>query len=407
MTLFWWSAGLLLALTLVWLLAPLIFPAHRRPCLPSRDQLELLQAQRLLRERGEIDEAQWQTIRDGLTQRWLEEVDAWLDRPQRLLQGWPLAVVLAFVIPLVGWQLYQRIGSPALIPILAQSAPPAQTDGNTPDSPEALRARLEERVEVNPGDVEAWVLLARMEHENQQFEQAEGFYLKALEAAPEEPLILVELAENRLFAGGKRTFDDQARQWLRDALTLDPQNQKALWLLGLDAQQHEQWALAIQYWETLLPQLDAGSSVWQAVRKQLLEVYPQAGQPVPQHLQEAAPPPSLALRIRVELDEALRDALPPNPVLFVFARATEGPPMPVAAIRAPVTGFPLELTLDDSHSLTPQRKLSDLPGWIIAARIASEGQARGQQGSLEAPAVHVDREQSGDTIVLRIREVRH
>ena len=217
-------------------------------------------------------------------------------------------------------------------------------------------------------------------------------------------MILVELAENRLFASGQRAFDDQSRQWLRDALTIDPQNQKALWLLGLDASQHEQWALARQYWESLMPQLPAGSSVYDAVLKQLKKVYEQLGEPLPEALQNAATP--FKLKLRVELDASLQGKLPENPVLFVFARAAEGPPMPLAARKLPLGDFPMEITLSDSDSLMPQRKLSDQDRWIISARIASEGQARGQAGDLEARPVTLERAQAGQTVELRIDTVK-
>ncbi len=397
MTLFFWSAGLLLAATLLWLLRPLLFPADTRPCLPTTEQLERMQAQNSLLEQGEWSREQWQKAREQLAQEWLEEVEGWLNRPTRALAGWPMAVVLAFVIPLAGWQLYQRIGSPGIIEAQAMLSA-------DPDSPEALQWRLEQRLKANANDLEAWVLLARLHHEGKRYQAAEKAYLQALELAPEEPLILVELAENRLFASGERQFDDQARQWLRDALTLDPGNQKALWMLGLDASQHQQWELAREYWESLMPQLPAGSSVYQAVLEQLEDVYRQLGEPMPAY--GAATAEGLKLRVRVQLDEALRDRLPADAMLFVFARALDGPPMPVAAVQQPVAAFPVEIVLDDQSSLTPQRRLSDLDGWQISARIASRGQARGGAGSLEAMPVVIRREQADELIELTISQAR-
>ncbi len=398
MTLFWLLAGLILAFTLISLLRPLIFPAHKRPCLPTREQIELLQAQQILRARGELVEDDWQKLRQRMAEQWLEQVDAWMQQPRRALAGWPLAIVLAFALPLAGWQLYQRIGSPGILTVKTAS------NATSPaDSPQALQKSLEERVQVNPEDLEAWVLLARLHHELKRFDQAEQAYLKAMKLAPEEPLILVELAENRLFASGQRTFDDQSRQWLRDALTMDPQNQKALWLLGLDASQHEQWELAKHYWETLMPQLPAGSEVYAAVLKQLKQVYQQLGEPVPDTLAKTTAP--FALKLLVELDASLQSKLPDNPVLFVFARAADGPPMPVAARKLPLGAFPMELTLSDADSLMPQRKLSDLDQWIISARIASEGQARGQSGDLEAEAVTVGKD-TAQPVILKINRIQ-
>lgn len=400
MTLFWLLAGLILALALISLLRPLIFPEHKRPCFPTREQIEQLQAQQLLRAKGELNESDWQHLRQSVAEQWLEQVEHWLQQPRHVLAGWPLAIVLAFVLPLAGWQLYQQIGSPGVILAQSTTASPANTAS---DSPEALQQSLEARVKANPEDLEAWVLLARLHHELKRFEQAEQAYLKALKLAPEEPLILVELAENRLFASGQRAFDDQSRQWLRDALTIDPQNQKALWLLGLDASQHEQWALARQYWESLMPQLPAGSSVYEAVLKQLKKVHERLGEPLPDAWAKATE--SFSLKLHVELAPSLQNKLPEKAVLFVFARAADGPPMPVAARKLPLGTFPMEITLSDADSLMPQRKLSDLDQWIISARIAPEGQARSQAGTLEAQSVTVGKDDQ-QPIVLEINRVQ-
>ena len=68
--------------------------------------------------------------------------------------------------------------------------------------------------------------------------------------------------------------------------------------------------------------------------------------------------------------------------LFVFARAAEGPRMPVAIVRAQAKDLPLEFTLDDSSSMMGA-KLSEQKSVIVGARISKSGSATPQPGDIQ------------------------
>ena len=71
-------------------------------------------------------------------------------------------------------------------------------------------------------------------------------------------------------------------------------------------------------------------------------------------------------------------------VAFVFARAADGPPMPLAAVRRPAGDFPVEITLDDSRSMLPSLKLSGFDAVLVGARVSAGGGPLAQPGDLEA-----------------------
>ena len=72
----------------------------------------------------------------------------------------------------------------------------------------------------------------------------------------------------------------------------------------------------------------------------------------------------------------------PDDVLFVFARAEEGPRMPLAATRARVADLPLRFRFDDSMALAGGRKISEFKTVSIEARVAKAGKAQTSSGDL-------------------------
>jgi len=86
--------------------------------------------------------------------------------------------------------------------------------------------------------------------------------------------------------------------------------------------------------------------------------------------------------------------------LFVFAREMNGPPMPVAIVRATKKDLPFTFRLDDSTSMMPSRKLSDVGMVVIVARISKSGQAMPQSGDLEGSSQPVKPGAGGITVVI-------
>src|SRR6185295_1556316 len=86
--------------------------------------------------------------------------------------------------------------------------------------------------------------------------------------------------------------------------------------------------------------------------------------------------------------------------LFVFAREMNGPPMPVAIVRATKKDLPFTFQLDDSTSPMPSRKLSSAGPVVIVARLSKSGQAMPQNGDLEGMSQPVQSGVDGLTVVI-------
>jgi cytochrome c-type biogenesis protein CcmH len=99
---------------------------------------------------------------------------------------------------------------------------------------------------------------------------------------------------------------------------------------------------------------------------------------------DSAPAPTAgSLKVTVSLSPALAKKAAPNDVVFIFARAVQGPRMPLAIVRKQVKDLPTMVVLDDSLSMSPEMKLSSVSEVVVVARVSKSGMAGAQAGDLE------------------------
>jgi cytochrome c-type biogenesis protein CcmH len=93
--------------------------------------------------------------------------------------------------------------------------------------------------------------------------------------------------------------------------------------------------------------------------------------------------PAGAIRVAVSLSPEMVKKVTPDETVFVFARAANGPRMPLAVVRKQVKDLPTTVVLDDSMAMNPQMKLSSAPEVVVVARVSKSGDAIAQAGDLE------------------------
>jgi cytochrome c-type biogenesis protein CcmH len=85
----------------------------------------------------------------------------------------------------------------------------------------------------------------------------------------------------------------------------------------------------------------------------------------------------------------LAKGLAPADTVFIFARAAEGPRMPLAMLTRQVKDLPMEFVLDDASSMIAGRKLSDAQRVVLVARVSRTGAAEPQPGDVEGTSAPV------------------
>jgi cytochrome c-type biogenesis protein CcmH len=161
-------------------------------------------------------------------------------------------------------------------------------------------------------------------------------------------------------------------------------------MAGVAAGERSDFTVAADYWSRLLAKLEPGSEDYSTLEDYIAKARQAAGQsPVAEKKpgNEAKPATKSAavgasIAGQVVLSPKLAAQAKPDDVLFVFARAEEGPRMPLAAIRATVAELPLTFRMDDSMALPGGRKISEFATVRIEARIAKAGKAQTSSGDL-------------------------
>lgn len=314
-------------------------------------------------------------------------------------------VVLA-AVPLVSVGLYQMLGTPAALDPAARERVAIDGDDaaiDPADFAEAV-AQLRAELERNPQQPEGWALLARSLAVQGDAAGARDAYAKALELVPDEPALMVEVAQASAQAHPQNLFDDAALALLQQAAMLQPSNQRARWFIGVAQRQRGMDAEAAATWQTLLADVDPSTAT--GLRQQIAEAREAAGLPPlaeapadaaagmagasPTAGEPAATSGSgVRVRVRVSLAPGVAERLGDSGTVFVMARAPDGPPMPVAAERHPVSALPLEIVLDDSDSPMPTQPLSQLAEALVSARVSVGGGVERSAGDLESEAVRV------------------
>lgn len=90
-----------------------------------------------------------------------------------------------------------------------------------------------------------------------------------------------------------------------------------------------------------------------------------------------------SIKGKVSMGAALAAKTAPEDTVFIFARAAQGPRIPLAVARIKVKDLPYRYTLDESMAMSPQMTLAQFPEVKIFARVSKAGEATPRSGDLE------------------------
>ena len=420
MMIFWLACVCLLILALLIVLLPLV-RQHKNTTLIPRKELNIgihkehlqelkneVQAGNLSHEDFEnaVQELEHELIHDVA----INEDNKGTDFMKR--STWTI-VLIAILMPVFVISLYLRLGDVDIIKDRSNEIPQQAANGEA-HSLDDMVERLRIRLQSQPDDVQGWQMLGRSYEVLNRFDDAVIAYRKVYELTGDDPGVLADFSEALVLANDNR-FTEEALEMLSRALKADPDEPKALWLSGFAALDKGNNMEALQHWERLLPLLPPGGEDTVTLQQHINQVKQQSGLPTTgessvalNDKNDASMPeqqPAAEVNVDVSLDTDLAGKTRPDDTVFIFAKAAQGPPMPLAILRKQVKDLPLKAKLNDSMAMSPAMKLSSFNKIIIGARVSKSGNAMPQSGDLQGLSNTVLLDEVTDGVKVIINQV--
>lgn len=319
-----------------------------------------------------------------------------------------IILLVILFIPLCSVLFYYKLGTPGMIDGSAQQFVDSQhgKTGNQP-SVEDMVVMLANKLKDNPGDQRGWFLLAKTYMALKKYNDAYKTYEKLLILTGEDPAVLVSMADSlAMTRGGKMSGEPE--KLLRRALKISSDNVTALWLIGIAEKEKGNHAQALKYWSKLYPLISDDVEAKETVAKMIESVGGNVEANESEHNHDSSVSSETmasiaaeiqastsgkeikAIKVTVNLSAEILNQADSNDIVFIYAKALQGPPMPLAAYKKKVSELPITVILDDSMAMMPTMKISAFKQVLVGARISKSGQPGKQAGDLMSDEVTVD-----------------
>lgn len=419
MMVFWLVAAMLMAAALLLILPPLLQSQKSQDVL-ERDEINLVLYKDQLAEleadlaSGDITQDQFDQAHADLERSLLQDISN--DTPSgesktgalAAFAGNKSAIAVGVFVPVFAILMYLEMGNLEM-GLKPEDARPggmmAQHDGASIE--EQIR-KLQEHLQENPDDIQGWVMMARSYYFMKQYQAASDAFSRTVALTNNENQdLLADYADALAMAQG-RSMIGKPYELVKQALAIQPFHQKALWLAATAAYQQQDYKAAEGYYQSMLKLFPENSENYIQILRNIGEVKQLMGENLSEELQAAlrgelqpggAVPETQARQSggaggkvsgMVSLAENLQSQAAPDDTVFIFARASQGPRMPLAILKVQVKDLPMEFTLDDSLAMTPQASLSKFSNVIVGARVSKSGDARPNSGDLSGALTDIN-----------------
>lgn len=376
MTLFWIMAALMAVVALGFLLPPLL-RRSREGEVDAREAAIEVYRRRLTElqqdlARGHLNELQHEEARLELEAAMAADLPKSAPKQPPAQHPWT-ALVLAVAVPIGSLALYQQLGAgPEASASLAAEEVSTRQRAVLLDASVRLRSHLNQ----DPADGRAWQLLGRTYSALEEHEKAAQALGEAHALLGDSPGLLVYYAR-ALAATHDGRLAGRPAELLGRALAMDPENREALWLSAAVALEAGRFAEARRLFTRLAALMPPGSNEERIVRAHIERLGER------QNETSAGPPGEYKIKVLVDLDPGLRQRVPSDATVFVFARAPQGPQIPLAVARRRAGDLPLTVILSDAEAMQPSFRLSNFTVAVVGARVSLSGDPTPKSGDLE------------------------
>ena len=370
------AAGMLLvtALCLFWPRRATLAP-EQTPAQLFEERLQLLA---LARDAGELAEQDFDSAAQELKSQFLAQQQQ--GALQQAKSSWRLPASLLLVVGLLVGAIYVYSGHYSQLQQwqyaqqnLKQFGERALLNQGEPLSEQEIELfalALRTKLAREGDDAIAWMLLGRIRLSQGSIEQAVDAFERALRLTPERTPLLLSYAQALIILADENSLAIAGRA-VAKVLTKEPKNSDALSLMALIAYEKGDIAEATVAWQLLLKQLPQDDPRYAAVQQRLTEL----GADV----QVAGRQINVQLYVSPQLKQANPDAS-----LFLFARAINGPPLPLAVQRIPLPEGELKLMLTEQMAMQTGWSLANADEIEVVARMSLSGTVEQRPGDIQA-----------------------
>jgi len=406
----WAVASVMIVIALVIILLPLWRSNHSARTLDSntanvavlRDQLQELEQDYAS---GNLSDEQYALARDELQASAAADLDDETVSPDRPVPAsarrW-ISLLLIVLLPLSSIMLYRQVSTYRDVP--QKSAEPGQAAG--PDSQQQEMPPISEMVEVlaarlrqDPENLQGWKMLAKTYAILERIPEAVSAYERAYRlGGNQDAEMLVDYAEALAYANDNKV-EGRPEELLEQALEIQPRMPKAMWLTGFGHFQKEDYVSAVGDWEQVVNDPNVSAESRTILVHYITEARKLGGLPEAQATRSPSATTKTTVTVHVSLDGKLGSQAKADDIVFVFARAVAGMPMPLAVRKLSVSDLPTTVVLDDSMAMMEGHSLADKRKVIVGARVSKAGTPVPQPGDLQGQTEEVELNGTAEVVV--------
>ena len=419
MIMFWVFAIAMVVVALIFILRPLLLELNRNDIDRAAQNVaitkERLNELKVELKQDTITKTEYEQTKEELEQALLndiEESNVKSKSTSNVSYTRFTRYFLIFSVPALAIGFYTYLGSPDLIEGASSNVKQAAAPAGHSSSSNGKQASVEDMVEKlaakmkeKPDNAEGWFMLGRSYMSMGRYKEAVDALEKTNKLVPNNPVVMLRYADALTMLRGGR-LSGKPFDLIKKAVEIKPDDPTGLWLLGMGYEEKGEYKKAISYWNLLLPLLKDNKSI-DEVHKLIRAAKKNAG--ITSIESSMAKKPSVnvsttSLRVSVSLDKYMLGKVSMDDTVFIFAKALNGPPMPLAVARKKVSDLPIVVTLDDSMAMIPSMKISNFSEIKVSARVSKTGQPKEQSGDIQSEALVV-RSDNKDTINLTINKI--
>lgn len=316
-------------------------------------------------------------------------------KPKGLL--WPVAMSVV-IIGLSGY-FYGTLGAYAKLDQPEPASPHAGMDAD-----QIMQQRLqmmEAQAKAEPDNSQLLFSLGHMYISASQYNDAIKAFDQAIELVGTHAELLGPKA-TAMYYRANQQMTPAINAIVEQALELDPEDPSTLLLVGMDAFFTANYQTAINAWQTILDSerkdVDR-SAIINAIDSAKMRMGAETGEMPNDAAHANVDGVAKTVNVEVSVSDELLKQVGSTDMLFIFARNTEGPKVPLAAVKVSAKSLPTTITLDDTTSMGGDVKLSGAKNVEIIAVLSKHGTVKPQSGDLQG---RLDSVKVGDTAQLVI-----